>query len=805
MTTYTPVGISPNYSNPMNYHGVGDGTTNDTVAVLAAMTAAKILKIPVLLPMTEGGGKFLIVSTNAPARQPAIQLDASYSGLKLVGGGGSGIVVDSVCIDGVSGSPGIELQTGFHDFDVEGVTFYGPENDDKDLNFFAAIQMANGTTDVRINNSTFDHITPVNAASAPQGSDTTVSARLLVQGCHMRNCPNGIHPPSDTKILNSWFVCDEVVSTRAQAIYSFGSFSGLQVMGCTFYRINKQAIQFRGVEANWNFKDNCQVIGNSFIECNAYANFIGSDSYPNVTGVVISGNYYLNCNGPIQAQGLGSGAITGNVIHYDWRYPFPIDGFGVAISATTGVGLPGHYAVARGINITGNKVSVVHPFVGKLQFTANPADGNTITVGTVTYTWRNSPSTALDIQRDGTTRGSVDNLVAALRGFGDQVLGANPVLRSSLDAFNDFYGSNPTLAIVASHSTFVMSAVGSYVTVTPTVDMRGIAPTAINASYLIAPHIADNLFDDSVYGLVVESCTKGSIYNNRNTSQMGQERIVVARYNTRMHYQGNKCVAIDDMRAGSPAYNVYIDGFSVIDDEQDLVQEGTNEALLGRSGVTTIGDGKAYNWFWYGRPIDSDIPSTDMFSWRDGDTLILDNGFQIKFKYKAVSPNAGDREFNSADGLLALFNAVAGLDAAYATYTNRLVTPNPKVMMRLSADSTGTSANSWRLYVRRYSTTVSEASHTTTPQPLLNGCILRNAADSEEYQRFQGGSAALDTTFVYTSLANASRGVEVWGADAASVALAPHVYAADIVPGVGFWIRHGTGVGTERFFYRVNV
>ncbi len=798
--------------NVVNYGAVGDKTTNDTAAILAAFDDVSDISSPyygwpVFFPMTEGGGQFLIVSENQPGRVPAIQLDAGYSGLKLIGAKGAGIKFDSVCIDGVSGSPGIGLLAGFDGLDAQTLAFYGRDDeDDKDLNFFAAIEMGYGSTGVTLTNCTFNNVTPVNAQSAPQGSDALLSSRLIMQGCYMHNCPNGVHPPGDTKISNCFFLCDEIVSARAQAIYKFGSFSNIQITGCTFRRINKQAIQIRGNEAAWNQMQSFRISNCHFEECDQYAIFCGSDSFPNITHTVIADNTFRDCNGPIQLQGQGSAEVTGNVIHYTWQWPFQLPNpFSVGISATTGVGLPGHYAVARGINIVGNKLSILHPFVGKVTFVTNPADGDSIFVGGITYTFRNNPSATWDVQRDTTARNTLDYFIQALRGYSSGTIpNPNNVLRSSLDAFADFYGSVPNVGVIVSYFNFTITPSGAWCTVTPVADYRQTCQSPIQCSLLIAPHVADNIFDDFIYGVVMQNCRSGEVYDNHNTNQTGQAVGVIAQYNVDMRYRGNRCIVLDFLNRGTPAYNQYFDGFSIIDDDTVQYQEGNWGPLMGRSGSVPIGDGRAFCWLWYGRGIADQSPadpSTNMFRWQDltDRVVFFDGSVTHTFTYKFSSPGAN--QFNSCASLRALFNAIPGWEAIFQPYINRLVTPQPEVMLLVRAIDPGPSTA--RLYVYRDKYPGGGAAD-FTQQPLINGYILRNAAASEEFSPFGGGGAEFEQTFVFTPIANPDRGVQVWGVDAAAAALNPRVYAADIIPGVGFKITHAVGAGAEVFGYRVN-
>lgn len=795
------------YVNVVDYGAVGDGVTNDTAAIVLAFTAGITQNLPVLFPMTLGGGRFLVVSSNPAIRQPAIQLDSSFSHLRLVGARGAGIKVDSFFVDGVSGSPAIRLLAGFHDLDIEGLSFYGANSDDKDTNFFAAIEMFNGSSDLRIRHSLFDHITPVNAVSPTSGTDTVPSARLTMTTCLMHNCPNGVHPPSDTKIVDCYFICDTLSATRAQAIYSFGTFGNLQISGCTFRNITKQAVQYRGVEANWNHKQTVRIVGNHFENCDQYAIFCGSDSFPTVTQAIISNNTFLNCNGPIQCQGQGSATITGNIIHYNWEWPFGPVAFSVAIFAGTGVGLPGHYAIARGIVIANNKISHMQPYLGKVLFNTNPADGDTITVGGIVYRFKDTPSATWDIQRDGILRGTVDNFVRALQGYGSGsfIPNANNVLRSTNDAFNDALGTAATTAYIASYFNFTLSHTGGFATITASSDYRLNAVSGIQCSYLIAPTIVNNNMDDFVFGVVVQGCRSAVVYDNVNTNQNSQAVAIIAQYNVDNRYRGNRCVTLDFLNQGQPIHNQYFDGFSIIDDDHMQLQNGNNGELLGRAGIATIGDGKAFCWLWYGQGIaavDPADPSTELFRWRDGDRVILyDGSINNTFMYKFVSPGAG--EFNSADSLIALISAVPGFTAAYQTFQNWTAIADPKTMIRVSATAAGTAGNAAKLYVYR-DKYPGGGDPTSTQQPLINGYILRNVAASEEFSPFGGGNATRVTTFVFSPIANPDRGVEVWGADAAAVALNPHVYQADIIPGVGFLITHGVGAGTEKFYYRVN-
>jgi hypothetical protein len=354
-----------------------------------------------------------------------------------------------------------------------------------------------------------------------------------------------------------------------------------------------------------------------------------------------------------------------------------------------------------------------------------------------------------------------------------------------------------------------------HVTLTAPADYRQACPYGIEVQTTIAPLI--NHVEDFATGMVVQQCLEptitGNIFtdNGDATHGVGISAPVLEIANVRSWWNGNRLVQKNRSKgSGGGLYAHISDAWPVVEDPYVTDQQFTAPALLGRSGVVLVGNGKAHAYFYYGMEVHSGTTfmSTRPYRWDDGDEFSLRGAASADFHFKRTSPDAG--EFNTADSLIALINAIGGtpFNATYETLINNLGGTLPKLLIKIEVVAAGTGGNASSIQMNRYKTPADWAitgQSAKVQQPLITGQILvdRVAGDNAIAYCY-GGAAALTKTFVHTPLANPSRGVSVQGIDAASESLAPKVYQADIVPGVGFCITHGVAAGTEKFFFRVN-
>jgi hypothetical protein len=523
--------------------------------------------------------------------------------------------------------------------------------------------------------------------------------------------------------------------------------------------------------------------------------------------------------GPIHLQGSKSSIISKNLLMWDWEFPYALGGTSVGISASTGVSaLSGHYNASRGHLIEGNQLIHRHPWVGKITIDTIPAAGDTISLGEFVYTWRAAAAVEGDIQIGADTTECTTNLVTTIRGTDGRMTAPNNVLRYVTDCFhNPFaagYGeTNGNVAVIASwQPAFTLAKTGTHVTLTAPADYRNACVTGIQAIGVMMPKIVNNHCDDFPTAIQATACWGAQFLGNTLADHgYGIGKLFDCSANVYSHYDAGNRVLQQNPRPllGTALYSSISDGFSVIDCPFVQTQQMQSKSYNGRSGIATVGDGKAYTLLWYGQEIvGGTLSASRPFRWDDGDVVLLYNGAAITtFTFKRTAPGA--LQFNSADSLVALINATADYRAAYVDFQNDLGGADPKLMIKIWANAAGVAGNAYRLYTGRFKTPTDTSAIDTIPQPLTVAQILRDPAAfgtlGNSFARFYGGAATLIKTFVPTPIANPDKPVFVQGVDATSQALAPAVYQADINSAVGFTITHlaGAGAGAEKFFWRV--
>lgn len=772
------------------YGAVGDGVTDDTDSFVAALADAVSEGVDLVVPV----GTFVLTDQVWFTGLDGVRVRGTSRN-------GSRIRFPSAVPSG-PGTNAFRLQN-CNNVTFENMTFVGDTNDDAYVNGGAAIYLVANCKNITVRGCNFEH------NKALTCSDSAGSSGLVFDSNYIHNAPLAMNPSANCKIVNNEFICDAIVNTRSQAIYTFGQQTNIFIQGNTFKNIFKQCIQIRASNSRFQSRDGFRVIGNHFENCNQHAIWVGTDDQPDIGEAIITGNTFKNCILSIAAQGFRSGIIANNLVWWDWEWPFPLVDSG-GINVYGDIGQPGHWGVARGTIVANNKFIVRHPWVGKIKLTGLPNANDTITIGVFTYTWKVAAANPFEVTIAANIATSVENLRAAVAGT--DVVGStiNPVLRYVADAMCNKYAASYGLTdfdtlVIASWADYVMSKVDTagVVVLTQAEDYRIPSSAPLNINNCVAPLVHSNHFDDTAGGIVLTQNLAASAFDNVFAVQaiLGPFR---SQGNVHTKYRGNRHIEFGLPVATRQGFSIIDDGFAIIEDDYYVPQDGTYTQLgTGRCGIIPVGDGKAHTFLYYGQEIDGDPtgPASLPFRWNDGDLVRLYNGAFSSFTFKRTAPGAG--QFNSADSLVALINAASGWAAAYATYNGAT---NPKKMIRISYSAAGAvNPPDTALTIRRCKSPSDTVTYLTVQQPLINGICLRET-DTDPYKEdghFYGGSATLTKTFVHTPLANKNRPVLVQGYDASSEALTPKVYQADIVSGVGFTITHGAAAGTEKFFWRV--
>lgn len=767
----------------------GTGATDVSADLEAAIEAAAAQKLPLVVQ----AGTYLLSNT----------VNVTDSDVTIVGYGNPTFVFASTA------RVGVLIVANTSRVHIQGVTFQGDDNDDFTQNLYPAIQQNDNTCDVTVARCRFEKCIPV------QAYDSHNTRRLRFLQNYVHNQPNGLHPPSDSTIFDNDFICDAVVTTRAQAIYAWGQQTNIQIINNRFKNMRGQDIQIRSTSARFHQRGNFRIIGNHFENSNQASIWCGSDDHPLITAFVITSNTFLNCQGAITCYAY-TAEIGNNHLEWNYEFPFTLPSLADAIIVSTAQGIVGHYQVPYGVHVHGNTLVVRHPYLASVSIDTIPANGDTLTIGQYVYTWKTTAAVDGDIQISVSTRQCAENLADTLRGNGVATKAPNNVIRFGTDVFSNYYGTaygsgSDSIVYICGWYDFsgTFSKTGTSMTLSSVRDMRQSVQRAINVQNAIAPVIENNVMVDCSAPLI-NGCFEPTYRNNTLTDHTGVAAAYVGQANVYSHYSGNRVICPNKLTEGRRYYSSISDGFMVNDDEFIRPQQLTNPLGFGRTGMASAGDGKAYTLFWYGADIDSTTSGSLPFRWNDGDQVKLYNGASFfTFTFKRTAPGAN--EFNSADSLIALINAIGGTpyNASYVPFQADLGAANPKLMIKVAATAAGTGGNVHRMYVFRYTKPGLTTGHLTVAQPRTVGQMLRDVTGiqsggtAETQSWFYGGAAAATKTFVFTPLANRNLPVIVTGIDATSRALNPYVDQADVIPGVGFHITHSAAAGTEKFLWRV--
>ena len=751
----------------MAYGAVGDGVTDDSDAISNAKDAAI------------SSGKRL----HFPQGEYFIGGEISYDGTGTVAitGRNATILYSSTVRRAFVFSAASDRVS------VTGMAFQGENNDDTDVNSYAAIYVDQQSFDVLVDSCRFEQCTPVTYSGNYMQPGRFVFSRNTV-----KNAPNAVSTPQQAIVVGNFFVNDAVVATRSHAVYVFGSANGCVIANNVFKNIATEDIQIRAGATRYDQKFGFVISGNYFENSAQYSIWVGSDTTINAGGYTITGNTFKNCYSPIQAQGLSNSVIANNMMFWDWEYQ-GARGSGHGIAITSGGTIAQRYGMPKGLVVEGNNIVHRHPYFGVVTLNSVPSDGDTLTVGSNTYTWKNTPSTTGHIQiAAGDIPDCLGNLQNALLGTNADIYNdINAVVRDASDVFyNAFAGSGDVTnkLVIVSRTTFTLSRVGASMTLTAPIDNRDACTTGISVDKTLHAVVRNNHLVDHPVSIEVTYSHRPIIEGN--TCQGGAA--IIGTGNALSVYRGNRFTDIDQLNTS--AFRLYRllqvrDGFPLFQDNGIVSeQEYTTRELLGAAGRVSVGDGKARCFMWYGLEQYGDgDTNTIPFSWRDGDTVQFrgTGKANLDLTFKRTAPGAG--QFNDVASFIAAVNASADWDAAYGSYVNVGGTTQPPIV-ELKVAAAGAIADA-RVYVTTLSKTC--------------GVVLRNDYDGIAYAQFLGGAATLTKTAIFSPIASDQVPAVVQGVDATSHALAPVAYLADCIPGVGYVITHTAAAGTEEFVFRI--
>lgn len=775
------------------YNAKGDGVTDDSAAIQAAANAAQAASVALYFP----AGTYL-VSNQSGASTTGYCIHFTAPNLHIIGHINATIKWASSVVGGIT-THAFKFETTCDHVLVEGMTFQG-DNTASLTNGGGGCYFLGDITDVTVRDCKFIGLGP----PALFTSDGTAPGRFIFTNNRTSNCCGSVATPYRSLIVNNIFDEDAYVNNRSHMIYLYGAADGCAIVGNVFRRSDSRAgtyaIQIRADDGRYDHKHGFSIAGNIFYEC-MEGIFAGSDEQLIVDNFSITGNIFYNCKVCVSAFGLRDSVIADNSCIATWE--MGSTGSVAIYAAHGGVSAAGHLANSE-IAIRGNTLVNMQPYFGLIDITALPVAGDTVTVGTTTYTWRAAAAVAGDVTIGATAIVATDNLTTALRGL-DGINSINKVLRNGQDALHSLYsydGSSQTRVIVASYATFVIASTGAALTITPVVANTPWA-CGIKAEAALWPQISGNTVKDVAPGIQVERCMQAVVEDNRLIGS------AIVRLSSVFSKYKNNHFVIDPLREKTAnrddRWMPCTDGFYVAsgNGQADLVAQQL-ESITGNgySGVVSVGDGRARCRLFYGTETLGGVTNAaNSFPWRwsDGDVVQITGGPSgtVSWTFHRTAPGAG--QFNTADTLLALINASADFTAAYLDFTNTGGDADPKLMIEITCRTVGVAGNACVLSV------ISAAVDGVDLRSIrMCGVLLLDHSTAKTNScTFLGGAATATKTVIWSPDIGKIHGARVQGIDATSHALAPVIYQADITPGVAGVITHGVAAGTEKFIYIV--
>jgi hypothetical protein len=762
--------------------------TDDSAAIKDAIDAANLIRGDVVLAP---GKKYMLgVTGTVSGVGYGVKLDPTSNTHARIVGHGTEIWFNSTYSNG---GAAFMIAANHRRVSFEGITFYGDTgNDDSGTNYRPAIYVNDGVSVVTVVDCEFYSCTPTIFV------DDADASVLFVERCVVNETPNGLNGPSFTHISHTHFRNAEALTTRSHQIYLYGSAQHCSIDHCTFENGWHEDVQIRSGSSPLQQKHNFKITNCTFKNSRSYSIWVGSDTGTCEGDIQIIGNTFANCRGPIICQGGRDAIIAHNAMWWDWECPGTPTARGWlvnAIGVTSGIVNDNQLAISQGVQVKNNRLVIRDPFYAVLTLTGDPADGDTVTVAGVVYTFKTTPASTGDVQIEvGDVNDTIQNLWNMVIGRSTFARPMNAILREPSDAKYSPNAAGDGRLVLVSNATFTLTKSCANLTITQApVDNRDCCPLGIQVTSTIGTIVDGNSFAYVPAPIQLTYNINIRITDNEILgAQVGVDFPSVAIkgvYNSGSYYDGNR--VMPPVKGTSILQHTYLsvdDAFPEIGTNPGMITVGSGmfTDIGQRSGwVTASTDGKAVQWLYFGGEIVAPIvedPQTILFRWSDGDEVSLRGPASYDFTFKRTAPGAS--QFNSAASLAALIDGKAEYEATV---------PTPPI---------GVAS-----YVKIKCATPGDVSATAfmqvTTRSKNNGIMLSDKVAVDVRSFFYGGEATAIKTFVPCSFVSNSRGVLVFGRNAAGRALNPYVDSADIIPGVGFVITHGAASGGEQFNFTV--
>lgn len=659
-------------------------------------------------------------------------------------------------------------------------------DNDLSTNTYPAIYITGTTQEMWVRGSTFNGITPATVIS------DDAQARFWFTENQVQNAPNSLVVSNDAVITGNHFLNDTRLTTRSHAIYLFGGIEKSIISNNAFKNIDKHALKWKGNSTRYERKQQLIVSQNIFDNCES-AGEIGSDTEVAHGHVVYTGNTIRNCKLGFYGFAVQDAIVAQNDIYWDWQNPWTACR-GITVQSTT-VGSPGAIAMSARCLIANNNICHNAHFVGVLTFSSAPLAGDTVTVGATTYTWvAGAPATATEVQLNATVSTCASRLASAIRGVVTTGVHANATKNAALDTPNDVQidksNQTPQIVVINAPKTFALSTTGSALTVSQAVTDYRAKTTGgiIVANVLGACEVSGNLVKDNDLSISIVQSIEPRVVNNRIlgwTNGSGSSPYAVYTIgNLKSIFTGNVFTltpASDDTAGRRLEVN---DAFPVVYDNYGVFSHANTKMkadLLGKGGVITCGDGKQRTLLFFGEDgvggaSPYSVVQSEPLTKRDGDTVTLTDGITpVTFTFKRTAPGAN--EFNTKASLITLINNNTGGLWTATNYDN---------------------LDYGYIEIKRVATGAQANDRVTVVTKAKNQLVQLD-------DKFYGGSAAADRTFVFTPLAAPFRALQMHGANANGSALTGVYWdeSTDVVQGVGYLVRHSAAAAGAKLGFFV--
>ena len=509
------------------YNAVGNGIADDTAAIQSAHNAACAAGLSLYFPP----GNYLV--TNQGGSGPHC---INITGQTDVHWIGSAATITWSSYVGYMAF----VDANVNRMTVENISFQGSNSgtgaDRLDVNTGGVFYLYQPILDFTVRGCHFDHATPAFVTSTDAGG------RMLFEKNVVVDAPLPVNGMPYSKFVDNWFMNTQIMPARSHAIYLFGHTEKVVIQGNHFKNITTSDIKINATDSFREQKKDFLITGNIFEYSNNNSITIGTAQQINIGSLVLTSNIFKNCVGSIYLEGARDAIVDGNLIEADYLFP-AVSGGGPAIEVITA----NDNDVASGVQISGNVIVNRQPYYAVMQFTGEPTDGDTVTVGAVTYTWRTTPASPGDLQRTGTVDGCAQTLSQALAGFtaGPGAIPMNLVLRNTADTFAS-NADTDGVCVVASDLTFTATVTGTAAAWVTAKAYKSLAPN---------PYLGDAQLDTTV-----QAVTAGAAGNAITIAVVGDS--------------GSKAGSITD---GSPGVVLHYEpGVSQVSDMEALIATSTH-------------------------------------------------------------------------------------------------------------------------------------------------------------------------------------------------------------------------------------